>query len=1000
MSWVYWEPRSMIRIVSGMFKNKKDRSATRGIVANSKGSLKIRGRSAGNFPKRSNEAGETDPHIFAHMRPFLQQVVEDLSQDRGNDLSKLTLVLPSRRAGLFVRKYIGERTERPTWAPEILTIEDFLRFLTPYHIPEDINLLFHLYGSYLRVADPDRRQDLDKFSKWGNLFLRDINEIDNQLVPAGQLFTGIRQVREIEHWSLNASELSEGQERFVQFWEMLGTLYEAFRTDLRSEGMAYPGMAIRELAEEPGLGGHSFGPDSVHFIGFNALSTAQETLIRHFLREGYGWIYWDADPYYMKDRTQEAGMFLRKTLENWDEQERMCWYQGGLTTNDIRIEVTGVPKVVGQVKTAARDLPADAAMVLADQSLLMPTLNSLPEDLPALNITMQYPLDQTPLHDLFTALFTLRENAGRFQGTTEEKEAGLYHHKDIARIIRHPYFASLFGKDRHIPTTILDTIKERNTAFLTPTELKEVIGSVIPESKAIVSALFDPWDRIPGDVLNGFKTLTEALKQSFGKDERRTLDMEYLYEYARNITRLSTLLETHPYVHTLAGFKRIFNRAIRGAGLAFYGEPLQGLQLMGMLETRSLDFREVILLAANEDVLPGTRPDDSLIPFDLQNLYGLPTHREKEAIHAYHFYRLLQRAEKVRIFYNTEEEGFGASEKSRFLTQLLYEFPEKNPNGRIQHHIARPVTQMPEPETPRIEKTEPLIETLREHLQKGVSPTALSTYTRCPLDFYYQYVLGLREPAEVEETIEARTLGIVAHQVMEDHFGPWKGQVVHPDAIQKMIDETPQRVREAFKAEFPAREVERGKNLLLTRMTEKSLVWLLRREKADLIKAREKGAELTVLGVEEWLKRELRVPMENETLSVPLHGKADRIDRLGDQVRIIDHKSGLVEPRDLKINGEEGISGDQKKDKALQLMTYAWLYDIPENHELSAGICSLRRPQRGVMPLLLDQKAALDRKRLDSFEEMARGLIQEILDPSVPFEHDTESQYCTFCQSS
>ncbi len=932
------------------------------------------------------------------MRPFLQQVVDTLLRDHGADLSPLSLVLPSRRAGIFIRKYLGESTGRATWGPRILTIDEFLREQSGYHIPEEINLLFLLYASYLKVADPEYRESLDSFTKWGRTFLHDVNEVDNHLIPGEQLFSGIREVRAIENWSLNEPDLTEGQERFVRFWEMLGNLYTTFREDLENREKAYPGMALRSLAEDPSPCTHSFANDSVCFIGLNALSKAQETLIRYFLKKGKGIAFWDADPYYLEDPDQEAGLFLRRIRDQWTETDRMYWFYGHLTEARKHITITGVPKAIGQVKTACRSLPEDAALVLADESLLLPVLNSLPASVTTLNITMEYPLEQTALHDFFNALFTLRENATRI-GNDPETGAPLYHHEDVARILRHPYFTSLAGGNPNVSGELLAAIKQRNIAFLTPDDLAKHAADHSPERHSLISLLFTPWHTIPTDILNGFTAISESLKEVFGRAPDRRLEREYLFEYARVLTKLSTLLEEHPYVDTLTGFKRIFERAIKGAGTAFYGEPLQGTQVMGMLETRTLDFREVILLGANEGDLPGIRKEDSLIPFDLQRAYGLPTYREKEAIHAYHFYRLIQRAERVRIWYDTEEEGFGASEKSRFLTQLLHEFPEKNPEGTIEHSIARPITRIPPPAPTCIEKDGAVQEALEKRLEKGVSPSALNTYVRCPLDFYYKYLIGLEEPEEVEETMEGRTLGLVAHKVLEEQFQPWKGRVLPPEKLREMREETPKRVREAFKEAFPEREVERGKNLLLSRMTEKSLIWLLQKEEEVLKEATQRGEELTILELEEKYEKTLEVPVNGKTLQVPLRGKADRIDRLGNTVRIIDYKSGVVNPRELKVSDISAMTRDPAKDKCFQLMTYAWLYGLPslETQNLRSGICSLRKPAQGMMPLLVNKEDRVTEAWMRDFEGSARELVEEILNPEIPFQHRTESTYCPFC---
>ncbi|MDQ3047435.1 MAG: PD-(D/E)XK nuclease family protein, partial [Bacteroidota bacterium] len=771
------------------------------------------------------------------MRSFLEKTVDYLYEKYGDDLSELCIVLPNRRAGLFMKTHMAKNFQRTFWSPEIYATEDFVALLSGLQPADPTTLLFELYETVKAVKKTDI-ESFDDFSKWGQILLTDFNELDRYLTDVKQLFGNLKDIKELESWSLNNEDaLSDFQKQYLEFWKLLGDYYYHFSNSLLKKHLAYQGLAYRVVADDAEARVNMHPWKKIIFAGFNALNKAEEKIISQLIESNKAEIIWDADSYYLGNVSQEAGKFIRRYnasgIFNKRPENNILFEEELLSTGTKTVTVIGVAKNVAQAKVAG-ELVSDlkmsveslqtTALVLADENLLFPVLHSLPSDLQDINVTMGYPLKNTPVAGFFDLVFNLHETGIKLSGG---KEKYSFYHSDLIKLLSHPYTAialSALGKE-HTIKKVLQAIQERNIVFASLKLLKSIFEEkdCAAEFK-LLEPLFRYW-QTSEDSLMCIPELIEILKEGIisqqdEKEENKTsLELEYLFAFTKIIKRIRVLMENYPEsISDIKGLRGILNQIVRSGTLPFYGEPLMGLQVMGMLETRTLDFENVILLSCNEDILPSGKTVNSFIPFELKKYFGLPTYSDKDAIFAYHFYRLLQRANNIYLLYNTESDALGSGEKSRFLTQLIYELPKVNPNVTVMEKLVSiPAAGNITDDQISIPKNPMIIDVLKRKAEYGFSPSLLNKYRNCSLEFYFHVIAGLKEADEVEETIGADTLGNAIHEVLEKLFLPFVGKKVGADDVKKMHSLVEPLTRTAFEKDY-SNELGFGKNLLVFRV--------------------------------------------------------------------------------------------------------------------------------------------------------------------------------------
>ncbi len=954
------------------------------------------------------------------MQSFLEEVTDHILENYPDSTGDLCIVTPNRRAGLFFRKYFGARINTPMWAPEVLSIEDLINKVSECTVCDQLTLLFEFYTVY-RELEKERADTIDTFFSWAPTLLRDFDDIDNALAKPEKLYAYLEDIRYIDTWNPDGAELTSFQKDYLGFIKKLHPFHKALGAHMANMNMAWQGFSSRRAASRIASGEAEMPWEKIIFTGFNALTQAEETIIQALLEQGRAEYLTDTDPFYEDDPGHEAGRFIRKYREKF-RTDREKHGNGFFRTTTKKIRIFGVAKNASQARLAGnllQQMPGlnddeSTAVVLANENLLIPMLNALPANTDNINVTMGYPLSKTNMFEFFDTLLKLHLRA--ITSTTAKKEQPAYYHKDLYRLFSHSNSSLLWDPDQGVELTT-DLLKKLSASSQVLWHFDELAALSEDPMRFAQSFSFlkQNWQQHPDDIFPAFIELAGQLDKLFrekagkqGSDIVNTplfVDFESLYYFAKTFRQAESYLARFPFLASLKTLYRLMKQSASETRLSFSGEPLKGLQVMGMLETRSLDFKNIILLSANENILPKPKSNYSFISYEVKKTFGLRLYHEQDAIYAYHFYRLLQRSENISLIFNTHAQDLGSNEKSRYITQLQHELEGYNPNISIREEIV----SMPPPvdassHAISIPKTKEIMQHLEEISGKGFSPSALSRYINCPLQFYFERLARLEEAEEVEETMEARTIGTVVHGVLEDLYGGLEGQVLKTEDVDAMKQQLTRVLNQRFGKEYRGGNISTGKNLLLYHLTQRYLENLLKAEKTAIEKADENNQVITLLSLEESLRATLVLDQNGgQAREVIIAGKADRIDRLGDMVRVIDYKTGRIGPYELSYQEWDIPFTNSDKAKNFQLLCYAWLYDQshPGERKIEPGIISVRYPARGSQTMKYPGgQGALEPDHLAAFEKELKKLIAGILDATLPFSQTKEEKNCRYCAFS
>ena len=867
------------------------------------------------------------------MSTFLQEVAERLVRSYGNGLGEVTVIFPNRRAGLFFRESLKQAISTPVWSPKILSFQDFIAYQTEGQVADKLFLTHRLFEVYARVMKTS--EGFDRFYYWGQMLLKDFDDIDKYLVNAENLYTNLNRQKQLDltfdfllpeqkeiiqkFWQGFEKTKSEEKARFEFVWDRLFKVYHTFIQSLRQEGLAYEGMQYRTVAEN--IDKITFrgmrGP--VVFAGFNALNLAEEKIIGWFVKNRSAEVIWDIDQYYMNNESQEAGNFLRHyknttTFGHTFPKDTPAYIQ----SPDKQIGLIGVPQHVGQAKLVGQKLKAlleanpgidlrTVAVVLADEALLFPVLHSLPEEIEAINVTMGFPLAYAPVNSLI-------ENILELQRTIRTDPDGhvLYHFKPALAIIKHPLILPQNTDDLE---KLAQGIERNNKVFLTHNDLIE---------DALIRKIFTP----ASDKLIPYLVSILLDLHSRVDSEESTVEVEYVHHFYQILNRYAELLQVTGQSADVNAFSRLFKQLVRTERLPFTGEPLKGLQIMGVLETRNLDFDHVFVLSMNEDFFPSQGGKHSFIPYNLRRAYGLPNYDQQDAIYAYLFYRLIQRPVKIEFFYNTEGNDLGGEEMSRFLQQLLHE------SGLdVSTEVLASYAEIDDDREIKIEKDEVVCASLSRYLktdlhmpQRRLSPSALTTYLDCRLRFYFRYIADLYEKDSLDEDVDSRSLGNVLHHAMEilylEYLDLKEDDIITKADIKSLKVHIDDAVVKAFRHQFAVDEKRRfyfeGKNIIAREIVKDFMLSILRIDAGY--------APFEFIGAEAKYELELTLPsLKNfKNPVVGLRGTIDRLDRKQGSVRLIDYKTGQDKHY---FESLEDLFDRKKKNKAaFQTFYYALLY--------------------------------------------------------------------------
>jgi CRISPR/Cas system-associated exonuclease Cas4 (RecB family) len=948
------------------------------------------------------------------MKPFLQHLAEEIASRYGDDPGQLCVVLPNRRAGLYLKKYLAQALNKTAWSPQTFSVEDFITSISGLQIIDPAGLLFEFYHVHKEIHG-DQAQSFEDFADWGQVLLQDFDEIDQYLVDPVKIFTFLDAARALSVWNLNERPLTDQEKNYLDFYNSFLDYYQRLHARLTAKKLAYQGLAYKMAAEGIEKLSVDFKWKKIFFAGLNALSGAEEKIIDFLVGHEKAEVFWDVDEYYIHDAKQEAGKFIREYINKWPA-DPVKWIEKDFRLMEKKIEVFGIPRSMGQAQKAGQLVsqikssekePDKTALVLADEKMLLPVLYSLPDDIGPVNVTMGYPFKYTHLYHLASLLFQMQENAEKFALQRKNAVRSLYV-KDVLKIMVHPYllfFETSVDASQVTFDKISESIRRKNRVFMAPGEILCYSSAVENEFKSLNESLFTVWET-PVQAMSGLQKILELVRDKMISGSRNSsseheLDLEYLYHLSKIIKRSQTMMETYPFISNLKTLRKIIFQVLDSSRLPFTGEPLQGLQVMGVLETRAIDFENLIVLSVNEGILPAGRLPNSFIPFDIKSEFGLPTFQHKDSVFAYHFYRMLQRAKHIYLLYDTEGDQMKGGEKSRFITQLGYELKKFNPAIEFEEKLLGPSP----PETGKdlsitMKKTPAVMARLMEKASRGFSPSALNVYINCPLQFYFQEILGLSEADTIEETIESRTMGTVIHQVFQKVYEPFTAKFVDPALLLEKLKDTENYVLDAFREYYKEGDLEHGKNHLIYKVSLFLVNQYIEQEAENIKKSGHPVSTLKIISLESFFDHMLSCKTGGREIEVKIKGKTDRIDQWEDTVRIIDYKTGSVQPGELKLKSWDKLTSDPKMAKAFQLLLYAYLYFRNTTHsgqKIQTGNITLRKISAGFMRVKLPEEKDIDEESMAIFEELLKSLLEEILDPEEAFVQTQDVKNCIYC---
>lgn len=951
---------------------------------------------------------------ISDMQTFIREVAEFVYKKHAKSLDKVTVIFPNRRAGLFFRQSLGQLISEPIWMPSITSLEDFIVYHSGLKKVETLEAVFSLYEVYKQHQK--KEETFDQFFFWGEMILRDFDEIDQYLVEADNLFTSIKSQKELDEefyflddeemkairsfWSTFLPEASKSQQTFLETWKLLKPIYHSYKERMKSQKVGYGGLIYREFLQRLESKEFTF-PNRLVLAGFNALTKTEEQIIKRLIDEHDAEMLWDLDDYYMKDGNQEAGFFMRAYAKDSILGKTFPSDYPKRINTPKKLLATGVSLEVGQTKAMAEHLaeimqsadfqPEKTVIVLPNEYMLFPVLHSLPEEVKDLNITMGYPLKDTPVFSLIESLLQLQKS--RRSSVVHGHSFG---HRPVIEILEHPLIHPLNPK---AISALVGDIKKRNLIFLYHDEL--------PKDPPVFTLIFDR----PTQPLIYLLDILKAL-HGFWKERGHDLELEFLSRFYQHIAKLKEMIGDKVAQLSYDFLIRLFRRLSRSLKIPFTGEPLHGLQLMGVLETRNLDFENVFILNMNEASWPAAPKKGSFLPYNIRKAFDLPVFEHQDAIYAYLFYRLLQRTKKVWFYYNTVSEFNVNGELSRLVQQLEYE-SDHTIEKRI---LANPIEISP-PKSISIAKGPEVMEKLRNYVVKPgewsrrFTPSALDTYLYCRLRFYFKYIQELYEPDELQEELSPMVFGNILHDTMEILYDQFikkqKKDVIEAHDFFWLQEGIDGALNKAFVKHYDVKNEDKfqleGRNIIAAEIIKKTV--------RKILSFDQQYAPFRILGLEtstkDGYKVDFPVTINGVEEEIGIKGKIDRIDSKHGRVRVIDYKTGK-DAKEFTTVASLIDREDEKRNKAVfQVFFYSYLF-----YKTHKG------PYESIEPGLFNSRDLFDsnfnwqlvdksgkhpgqvrefRQYLEEFEEIVTSLLTEIYDEAIPFDQVKDERKCRFC---
>ena len=912
---------------------------------------------------------------------FLEKIATVIIQNYSDKLAETTIILPNKRAKVFLIEALKKETKQTILSPEIISIEDFVQDVASIRSVDSIELLFEFYEVYLSVTEKQNQQSFELFANWAKTLLQDFNEIDRYLLDPSHVLSYLKDIEDIKKWGIEVENKTKLLENYIDFWKLLPLYYDSLYTHLLNKEIGYQGLIYREAVNNLNHFSNTISNRTYVFAGFNALNAAEEKIVQHLLALDQAKIYWDVDQTFLNDPYHDTGLFVRRFKENWKHYKSnpFEWIVDDFSQSK-NIQVIGTPKTIGQAKLAGNiieNMIAEnpetsldkVAIVLGEENLLMPILYSLPSSVGALNITMGYSSKNNPSQILIAKLFKMHTNALSRKG-----ENYVFYYKDVLDILTHPLVEPYANANN-----LVKIIKENNYTFITYNRLIELNSN----TTKLFHLLFQKWESGAVGVLENISALLLLIKENFSNDnEEEKIAKAFVYAIFKVINKLITYYSQHKHIDNIDTLYAIYKQVIDVAEVSFEGEPLRGLQIMGVLESRVLDFETVIVTSMNEGKFPAGKSQNSFIPYDVKRELGLPTFKEKDAIYTYHFYHLLQRAKNIYLIYNTENDGLDAGERSRFITQLEV---EKQPKHNLTFDIYNPSLPTTAYQAMIVPKSEAVMERLRDIAVAGFSPSALTSYIRNPIEFYFQKILRIREVEEVEENIALNTLGTIIHETLKALYEPFIAKFISEADISNCFKILDNEVLKQFKLVYKEGEIKKGRNLLAFEVAKRNVSNFLKMELESI----RNGDAIQIIALEQTYERQFAHP--SLPFPVLIKGNVDRIELRNGKIRIIDYKTGKVEKTNVILKSWNGLTQELKNDKIIQVLAYAFMFENEaKGIPIEVGIISFKNLKSGFLPFGFKEDKELNvtvtSEILKNYLEEIAVLLNEIFDVNLPFE--------------
>jgi hypothetical protein len=944
------------------------------------------------------------------MHSFLRNTASRILQEFP-DLQKLAIVLPNRRAGLFFTQHLGALIEKPTWMPEVMTIEDIFYNHAGQRPADQLSLIFELYNVY-QALHPDP-EVFDRFYFWGEMILKDFNDVDQFMADASKLYHHLSEIKELESdlgflsesqiilirefWKSFQRQDRSHQEKFLKFWQMLSPLNAGFKSALEVAGMAYSGMLYRKVAES--LDKIPQPEKQFIFIGFNAFTATEEKLIKHYIVEFGARIFWDIDSYYLDDRHQEAGLFFReykndkvfgptfpKEIPNHiqNREAKIHVYATPLKSNQANL----VGSILENVKSG--EDWKETVVILPDEQMLFPILHTLPGQVDKVNVTMGYPVKNAPVYAFLEALLEMQRYVKIEDGKV------LFYHQAVRNLLSSTYLKSV---NPRFVQKLLSEVQEHNMIH-------------IPQNKLHSGGKFFElvFQQLHADQL--FPYLSTLMEELAGRLDEEPLQRSYLFQCFKQLNRLREIFEKQDQITVdREFFIRLFRQVFREVKLPFEGEPLQGLQIMGVLESRNLDFRRVIICNMNEDSFPPSGGINSMIPFNIRRAFGLPVQEQNDAIYAYTFYRLLHSAEEVHMIYATASDQGKSGEKSRYIQQMMVEMgiskKEEVVYVPVDLKSHGEITIVKEPEVMKLLDRYVIRPDGSSHT--NFSPSALSMYLDCRLKFYLRYLAEIKEKDEVKEEVDASVFGNIAHYSMEFLYEGFQARKKR-SVLEKHDFEELRKNWVSPAIEKAVRKFYHLKEEADTKLSGQMAIVrdVLKKYIVRLLEVDEEAAPFKIISMEQPHHAKFEILTAKGAVRLGLRGFIDRVDEQNGIVRLIDYKSGGDKKTFPHIESLFDRDDKQRNKAVMQTMYYGLLYQsmYPDNIlALKPALFNFKEIFKEDFNPYLQEKSGKSngtevqdyRDYREDYEHGLKKLLEELFNPEIPFDQTEDLDKCKFC---